>query len=165
MVSETGRLFSLEEAHKHFSHLRRWDLQYFDKSLKATLLANETSFANLGHTNASRSPHLPPSQGGRYQGFGNSPARTPSPSLSPPSFTSNTATLIEVPLQALSKTWSLRSSALSAVSTTIIQPGMEAVMDSALHASVRRYVDGAEQWSCEAPRIPTTSTSQCRTRR
>src|SRR5262249_39213561 len=39
--------------------------------------ANEAYFEGLGKLNESRPDHLPPSQGGRYTGFGSTPAPTP----------------------------------------------------------------------------------------
>ena len=46
--------------------------------------ANESFFSRLGETNATRSADLPPSQGGRYVGFGSTPS--PPPQNSHPSF-------------------------------------------------------------------------------
>ncbi|KAM5535487.1 hypothetical protein V8D89_010824 [Ganoderma adspersum] len=107
---------------------------------------NEAYFASLGHANASRSADLPPSQGGRYQGFGNTP--TPPPG-SHPSFALSSANapslgeLQENPVAALSKGWSLLSAAVvgasRVVSENVIQPGMEKVMDPTFQASVRGY--------------------------
>ncbi|KAH9943235.1 ArfGap-domain-containing protein [Epithele typhae] len=113
--------------------------------------ANESYFASLGQTNASRSADLPPSQGGRYQGFGNTP--TPPPGSHHPSFalsSANAPTLSELqenPTAALSKGWSLLSAAVVAtsrvVSENVIQPGMEKVMDPNFQAGVRGYVSEA----------------------
>ncbi|EEB87536.1 hypothetical protein MPER_15082, partial [Moniliophthora perniciosa FA553] len=46
--------------------------------------ANENYFASLGSLNASRPDNLPPSQGGKYQGFGNTPS--PQPDSDHPSY-------------------------------------------------------------------------------
>ncbi|KAF7355588.1 ArfGap-domain-containing protein [Mycena sanguinolenta] len=106
--------------------------------------ANESYFASLGATNASRSADLPPSQGGRYQGFGNTPSppaasQHPSYGLSSaaaPSFSD----IQENPVAALSKGWSLFSAAVGgaarAVSENVIQPAAERVRDPTLQASV-----------------------------
>lgn len=114
--------------------------------------ANEAYFASLGQANATRPTDLPPSQGGRYQGFGNAPSSPPSqhPSLS---LTSSAAPSLadfqDNPAVALSKGWSLFSAAIAGasrvVNDTVIQPGMERVMDPTLHASVRGYVSEAQK--------------------
>jgi ADP-ribosylation factor GTPase-activating protein 1 len=113
--------------------------------------ANEAYFASLGSLNASRPDNLPPSLGGRYQGFGNT-IDPPAGSLHPSSgLTSRAAPtmseLQEDPMGALSKGWSLFSSAVvgasRAVSENVIQPGVERVRDPTLHATVRGYVGEA----------------------
>lgn len=113
--------------------------------------ANEAYFTSLGHANAARPTDLPPSQGGRYQGFGN----TPSPPSQHPSFslTSTAAPSLadfqDNPTAALSKGWSLFSAAVvgasRVVTDNVIQPGVERVMDPNLHASVRGYVSEAQR--------------------
>jgi len=114
--------------------------------------ANEAFFASLGQANANRPSDLPPSQGGRYQGFGN----TPSPPISQhPSFgLSSTAAptlqdFQENPGAALSKGWSLFSAAVAGasrvVSENVIQPGMERALDPNLHATVRGYMSEAQR--------------------
>ncbi|KAI0346866.1 ArfGap-domain-containing protein [Trametopsis cervina] len=109
--------------------------------------ANESFFAGLGETNASRPDDLPPSQGGRYQGFGSTPAP------SHPSFGLSSAAaptlndLQENPMAALTKGWSLFSSAVvgatRVVSENIIQPGMEKVLDPNFQSQVKGYVSEA----------------------
>lgn len=121
--------------------------------------ANEAFFSNLGQANAARPDDLPPSQGGRYQGFGNTPAPT---SSSHPSFdmTSKAAPSLsefqENPVAALSKGWSLFSAAVAgasrAVSENVIQPGVERVMDPEFQAGVRGYVSEAGKRVGEAGR-------------
>lgn len=113
--------------------------------------ANESYFATLGSANASRPEDLPPSQGGRYQGFGN----TPSPPMGGehPSYGLSSraaptlSELQENPLGALSKGWSLFSSAVvgasRAVSENVIQPSVEKVTDPNFQAGVRGYVSEA----------------------
>ncbi|KAJ6538498.1 ArfGap-domain-containing protein [Mycena vulgaris] len=115
--------------------------------------ANESYFATLGQANASRSAELPPSQGGRYQGFGSTPAPA-SPSQHPSYGMSSAAApsfsdIQENPVAALSKGWSLFSAAVvgasRVVSENVIQPGMEKVRDPALQASVMGYVSEASK--------------------
>ncbi|KAI0720332.1 ArfGap-domain-containing protein [Cerioporus squamosus] len=110
--------------------------------------ANESFFASLGQSNASRPADLPPSQGGRYQGFGNTP--TPPPGAQHPSFglsSANAPTLTDLqenPVAALSKGWSLFSAAVAgasrAVAENVIQPGLEKVNDPNFQAGVRGVV-------------------------
>jgi ADP-ribosylation factor GTPase-activating protein 1 len=94
---------------------------------------------------------LPPSQGGRYQGFGNTPESPGGSQHSSYGLTSRAApTLSEFqdsPVAAISKGWSLFSSAVvgasRAVSENVIQPGVERVTDPSFQASVRGYVGEA----------------------
>lgn len=113
---------------------------------------NESYFASLGAANAVRPAELPPSQGGRYTGFGNTPS-PPSNSSSHPSFGLSSrnapglADFQDDPGAALSKGWSLFSSVLAGATKTVhesvIQPGLERVRDPNFQASVRGYVDEA----------------------
>ncbi|KAF8309587.1 ArfGap-domain-containing protein [Clavulina sp. PMI_390] len=114
--------------------------------------SNEAFFESLGATNAARPDHLPPSQGGRYGGFGSTP--TPPPS-SHPSFSLSSGaapTLADLqadPMAALGKGWSLFSSAVAGatrtVNSTVIQPTVERVSDPTFRAGVTQYVsDGAK---------------------
>ncbi|KAF9238760.1 ArfGap-domain-containing protein [Melanogaster broomeanus] len=115
--------------------------------------ANETYFASLGEANAARPTDLPPSQGGRYQGFGNTPS--PPPPSQHPAFglTSSAAPSLadfqENPGAALGKGWSIFSAAVAGasrvVAENVVRPGMERVMDPNLHASVRGYVSEAQR--------------------
>ena len=126
--------------------------------------ANEQYFAGLGQTNALRPEDLPPSQGGRYQGFGNTPS--PPPGSGDPSFHLSSraaptfSELQENPIGALSKGWSLFSSAVSGatrvVNESIIQPGMERAADPNLQASIRGYVSGAGKYAEEFSKTANT---------
>jgi len=110
--------------------------------------ANEAYFTSLGSLNSSRPDDLPPSLGGRYQGFGNTPDP---PASSEHGLTSRAApTLSELqdnPMAALSKGWSFFSTAVvgasRAVSENVIQPGVERVTDPTFQASMRGYVGEA----------------------
>ncbi|KAI0751010.1 ArfGap-domain-containing protein [Daedaleopsis nitida] len=122
--------------------------------------ANEAFFTNLGQANATRPADLPPSQGGRYQGFGNTP--TPPPGAQHPSFALSSANaptlsdLQENPVAALSKGWSLLSAAVvgasRAVTENVIQPGLEKVSDPTFQAGVRGYVSEAGKRAGEVGR-------------
>lgn len=105
-------------------------------------------FLYFSQTNASRPADLPPSQGGRYSGFGSTPS--PTPSSSHPSFGLSSAaapTLADLqsdPVAALGKGWSLLSSAVAgasrAVNSTVIQPSVERVSDPNFRTGVMQYV-------------------------
>lgn len=113
---------------------------------------NENYFANLGKLNDSRPDDLPPSQGGRYAGFGSTP--TPSLSQNPPYGLSsaNAPSLTELqqnPVAAISKGWSLFAAAVvgasKVVSENVIQPGLEKVTDPNFQASVKGYISEAQK--------------------
>ncbi|TRM68224.1 hypothetical protein BD626DRAFT_481125 [Schizophyllum amplum] len=113
--------------------------------------ANENYFARLGASNASRPEDLPPSQGGRYTGFGSTPS--PSPGAAHPSFglssraAPSLSDLQDDPVGALGKGWSLFTAAVAGagrvVTENVVQPGLAAVQDPAFQQSVRGYVDNA----------------------
>ncbi|KAK0461817.1 ArfGap-domain-containing protein [Desarmillaria tabescens] len=102
--------------------------------------ANESYFNSLGQMNASRPDHLPPSQGGRYQGFGSTPT---------PSQSGSSTTIQDNPMAALSKGWSFLSAAVvgasKVVNENVIQPGMEKVSDPELQKNVKGYLEGAKK--------------------
>jgi ADP-ribosylation factor GTPase-activating protein 1 len=110
--------------------------------------ANESFFAGLGEANATRPDDIPPSQGGRYQGFGNTPSPSQNPSYSLSSAAAPTlGEFQENPVAALSKGWSLFSSAVigasRVVNENLIQPGMEKVTDPNFQSQVKGYVSEA----------------------
>ncbi|CAO3665865.1 unnamed protein product [Rhizopus microsporus] len=74
-------------------------------SLTDTKARNEEYFAKLGNVNDSRPDNLPPSQGGKYTGFGN-----PQFDYSPQSSNTDIHDLINDPRAAIEKGWSLLSS-------------------------------------------------------
>jgi len=113
---------------------------------------NENYFANLGKLNDSRPDDLPPSQGGRYTGFGSTPAplsnQHPSYGLS----SANAPSLTELqqnPVGAISKGWSLFAAAVvgasKVVSENVIQPGVEKVTDPNFQASMKGYMSEAQK--------------------
>ncbi|CUA69380.1 putative ADP-ribosylation factor GTPase-activating protein AGD6 [Rhizoctonia solani] len=123
--------------------------------------ANEAYFASLGETNASRPEDLPPSQGGRYVGFGSAPS--PQPGSSNPNFGLSSAAapsfadLQTDPAAALSKGWgflsTLVTSAARVANESVVQPGLERARDPALRAVVEQYTTraselgrGANEW-------------------
>ncbi|KAH9482527.1 ADP-ribosylation factor GTPase-activating protein GCS1 [Psilocybe cubensis] len=113
---------------------------------------NENYFASLGKANESRPDDLPPSQGGRYTGFGSTP--TP-PSNQNPAYglsSANAPSLSELqenPVAAISKGWSLFAAAVAGasrvVAENVIQPGVEKVTDPNFQASVMGYMTEAQK--------------------
>lgn len=94
---------------------------------------NEAFFERMGRDNAARPDHLPPSQGGKYGGFGNTPEPDSEAAQHPSYGLSSRAapTLDEFqrnPIGALSKGWGLFSSAVATASReineTVVKPGM-----------------------------------------
>ncbi|KAJ3757252.1 ArfGap-domain-containing protein [Lentinula raphanica] len=114
---------------------------------------NENYFASLGQLNANRPLDLPPSQGGRYTGFGSTPAPSASSSNASYGLSSRAAPTLqdlqENPLGALSKGWSIFSSAVVGASKTInesvIQPGMERVTDPEFQGNVKGMLGEAQK--------------------
>lgn len=111
--------------------------------------ANESYFNNLGKLNESRPDHLPPSQGGRYTGFGSTPS--PNPNQNPLSSANapSLAELQENPVAAISKGWSIFAAAVAGatrvVNENVIQPGVERVADPNFQAGVKGYLTEAQQ--------------------
>jgi len=118
--------------------------------------ANEDYFAGLGQKNATRPAGLPPSQGGRYEGFGS----TPTPEAAPgPSYNLSSASAPSLedfqtdPVKAISKGWGLfaavAATAGKVVNDNIIQPGMEKAMDPNLRATAAGYLSQAQKRAAE----------------
>ncbi|KAI9490102.1 hypothetical protein BDB00DRAFT_839628 [Zychaea mexicana] len=91
------------------SPLRSGSPASFHSNNSSTMMSdkarNEAYFATLGNTNENRPDHLPPSQGGKFTGFGNpafenQPRKNDSPDLND---------IMNDPVQALSKGWSFLS--------------------------------------------------------
>ncbi|KAF9980514.1 Zn finger-containing GTPase- Activating Protein for ARF, partial [Mortierella antarctica] len=88
---------------------------------------NEQYFNRLGAENANRSENLPPSQGGKYAGFGNSPA------VPQRNDALDVNDILNDPAAALSKGWSLLSTTLvagaSMINENVIKPTAATVSD------------------------------------
>ena len=99
---------------------------------------NEDYFEKLGRENEARSAELPPSQGGRYTGFGNTPA-------SSSQTTSNNLPSIDDlrdnPVQAVSKGWGLFSSALGGAASALKSTVDERLADPNLERDLQGYKD------------------------
>lgn len=101
---------------------------------------NEAYFASLGRDNANRPLDLPPSQGGRYTGFGSTPAPSEQPSFALSSAAAPTLSdFQENPTTALSKGWSLFSAAVMGAS--YISGYRQGVYD-------RSTKEGSRRWQC-----------------
>lgn len=101
---------------------------------------NEAHFARLGAVNELRPEHLPPSQGGRYAGFGNTPAPAAAKGGAFSGFSMNT--FQDDPVGALSKGWGLFSStvakSVSEVHESVIKPGFTQLQASDLGSEAKR---------------------------
>ncbi|KAF8948355.1 Zn finger-containing GTPase- Activating Protein for ARF [Haplosporangium gracile] len=104
---------------------------------------NENYFNRLGSENAQRSENLAPSQGGKYSGFGN----TPAPSAHNDSLDVND--ILNDPAAALSKGWSLLSTTLVAganmINENVIKPTAATVTDPDFQNKVGGYVSSIGQ--------------------
>ncbi|KAG0297623.1 Zn finger-containing GTPase- Activating Protein for ARF [Dissophora globulifera] len=104
---------------------------------------NEQYFNRLGAENAHRSEHLPPSQGGKYAGFGNSPA------MPAHNDSLDVNDILNDPAAALSKGWSLLSTTLvagaSMINENVIKPTAATVTDPEFQSMVGGYVSSIGQ--------------------
>lgn len=102
---------------------------------------NESYFAKLGLVNETRPEDVPPSQGGKYAGFGNTPA--PKASSNGGSFSGFTLNHLQAdPVGTLSKGWGLFSStvakSVNEVTESVIKPGINQLQESDLGEEARR---------------------------
>ncbi|KAJ2704401.1 Zn finger-containing GTPase- Activating Protein for ARF [Coemansia sp. IMI 203386] len=111
---------------------------------------NDDYFARLGGENSARRDDLPPSQGGKYTGFGSKPV-VPSNPRSASNMSFNPQEIVNDPSAALSKGWSLLASgaqtALSTLGTvagsineSYVRPAAERVQDPNFRNDVTSYV-------------------------
>lgn len=89
-----------------------------------TKARNETYFSSLGKANESRPDHLPPSQGGKYAGFGNSPQQP-----HPDSAASVLDNFQNDPIGSLTKGWGIFAKTVTKsvdqVNEAYIKPGVK----------------------------------------
>lgn len=101
---------------------------------------NEEYFAKLGGENDKRPDHLPPSQGGKYAGFGNTPAPKANQGGSLGGFSFNR--LQEDPMGTLSKGWGLFSSSVAKsvneVHESVIKPGFNQLQSNEFGTEAKR---------------------------
>ncbi|KAI8596061.1 hypothetical protein EDD21DRAFT_389462 [Dissophora ornata] len=104
---------------------------------------NEQYFNRLGSENAGRSENLPPSQGGKYAGFGNAPA------MPAQNDSLDVNDILNDPAAALSKGWSLLSTTLvagaSMINENVIKPTAATVTDPEFQNKVGGYVSSIGQ--------------------
>ncbi|KAF9169329.1 Zn finger-containing GTPase- Activating Protein for ARF [Mortierella sp. AD011] len=104
---------------------------------------NEQYFNRLGNENASRPEGLPPSQGGKYAGFGNTPA------VQQRNDTLDVNDILNDPAAALSKGWNLLSTTLvagaSMINENVIKPTAATVTDPEFQSKVGGYVSSIGQ--------------------
>lgn len=105
---------------------------------------NETYFAQLGKKNQLKPDHVPPSQGGKYQGFGNTPVNG-SASTVPVSGSLAALSLDNFqkdPVGTFTKGWGLFSTAVSKsmeeVNNSVIKPGVEQLQQKDLSEEAKR---------------------------
>ncbi|KAI5949678.1 GCS1 [Candida margitis] len=105
---------------------------------------NESYFASLGAKNETRPDDLPPSQGGKYAGFGNTPAPASNgTSAGKSSFSSFTVdNLQKDPLGTFTKGWGLFSSTVAKsvqeVNQSVIQPSLSQIQESEFSAEAKK---------------------------
>lgn len=101
---------------------------------------NEAYFASKGHENALRPDTLPPSQGGKFAGFGSSPA--PSSGRGDSGAVPSADDFQKDPVAALTKGFGWLSSTVSkqaaSVNKSFIQPGMQNIASSDFAAQARQ---------------------------
>ncbi|GAA5888726.1 hypothetical protein JCM6882_002828 [Rhodosporidiobolus microsporus] len=109
---------------------------------------NEDFFARMGAANDSRPDHLPPSQGGKYAGFGSQGSFTPGGGNGNVNPLSSRALpglddLRDDPVGALGKGWGFLGAALGAVGKTVndsvLQPTLERANDPALQSQLSAF--------------------------
>lgn len=107
---------------------------------------NEQYFAKLGNLNDSRPEDLHPSQGGKYQGFGSSPAPKASNNNGGGSFSGLTFDSFQSdPVGTFSKGWGLFSSTVAKsvkdVNDQVIQPGMKQLQEQEQFIQAKRAME------------------------
>ncbi|CUS22419.1 LAQU0S05e04940g1_1 [Lachancea quebecensis] len=103
---------------------------------------NEAYFAELGKKNQTKSEVLPPSQGGKYQGFGNTPANPQKKDINSSMATLSLGNLQKDPLGTFSKGWNLFSSAITKsmeeVNESMIKPSVQQIQSKELSEEAKR---------------------------
>lgn len=107
-------------------------------------IQNESFFASMGSRNASRSVNLPPSQGGKYVGFGSAPAQEQEQEKTGRAALDN-LTQADDPISVLSRGWGFFSKTVASTAKTVqeqyLQPGLERISDPEFTKDAKKYVD------------------------
>ncbi|ORY83813.1 ADP-ribosylation factor GTPase-activating protein GCS1 [Protomyces lactucae-debilis] len=113
---------------------------------------NEAYFSNLGHANATRSDALPPSQGGKYVGFGSSGAADDDEHLKSGRRALDALTEdgipapLDDPLATLSRGWGWLSKSVASTAKTVqanvIAPTVERLNDPGFAEDAKKYAVG-----------------------
>ncbi|KAK7205698.1 Zn finger-containing GTPase activating protein for ARF [Myxozyma melibiosi] len=98
---------------------------------------NEAYFSRLGQDNLNRPDHVPPSQGGKYAGFGN----TPPPDMSSSSAQLSVDDFTRDPLGSLTKGFGFLSKNLNQVTETYIKPNLNQVTETYIKPNVKNLAD------------------------
>jgi len=97
---------------------------------------NEEFFAKLGRENEMRREDIPPSQGGKYKGFGSKPLRTePTPE-------NDSLTQIQ---KSLTTGWNFLASTMNSISENILKPASNAVRDQKIQQNFENYAENVKQ--------------------
>ncbi|SCW03969.1 LAFE_0H03026g1_1 [Lachancea fermentati] len=105
---------------------------------------NEAYFSELGKKNQSKPEHLPPSQGGKYQGFGNTSfePKQAEKDVSQSMATLTLENLQKDPLGTFARGWGLFSSAVTKsvgeMNETVIKPSVQQIQTKDLSEEARR---------------------------
>ncbi|KAG0686278.1 Zn finger-containing GTPase- Activating Protein for ARF [Pichia californica] len=110
---------------------------------------NEQYFAKLGNINESRSTDLPPSQGGKYQGFGSTPSNTNTNNTTNGGGGSLSSFTLDAfqndPVGTFTKGWGLFSSTVAKsvqeVNESVIQPSVKQLSEQDYTVQARRAVE------------------------
>ncbi|CAL3967861.1 hypothetical protein PZA11_007046 [Diplocarpon coronariae] len=119
------------------SNIARTSSPYTSQPFSGKAKVDDKYFAGLGAANASRSEDLPPSQGGKYAGFGSTPIERPSSEAKLPGLED----LQKDPVAALTKGFGWFTTTVGKTAKTVnegyIQPTALKVSESDLAASAR----------------------------
>ncbi|CCF58623.1 hypothetical protein KAFR_0F00260 [Kazachstania africana CBS 2517] len=103
---------------------------------------NEAYFAELGRQNQEKPANLPPSQGGKYQGFGSTPVNNGNSSNTTSNNTLSMENFQNDPLGTFTKGWSMFSSAVTKsiedVNESVIKPGVQQWQSGELSEETKR---------------------------
>jgi ADP-ribosylation factor GTPase-activating protein 1 len=96
---------------------------------------NEEFFAKLGRENELRREDIPPSQGGKYTGFGSKPLQTENPQ------NDNLAQI----QKGLLNSWNILTKSVNSLNENILKPASNAVRDPKLHQDIGNYAESIKR--------------------